>query len=136
MEIGAAPSWPAILAMGYGRGSTADLRIVGSRASHSVLERDRLQCAPGTGLSACPVASTSTPTGWMPIVLWSKKEFIRLPGPESANTCTLRIGLLQAPPRGEIVLFRAARPCLGTFTGLPEGAGFRAEHAGSATSGR
>jgi pectate lyase len=132
MEIRGGDVLARYLSLGWGRGSAADLRVIGSRASR-ILFLNAIDCSVPQGPvgSTCRVSFAIDAGGVTPIVLWNKKEAIRLPRPGSANTCALQIDLLEAPPRGEIVLFRSARPCLGTFTGLPEGSRIRAEHAGT-----
>src|SRR6202034_612875 len=75
--------------------------------------------------------------GVTPVFTWGKTEGrIYFPAPHGkgngVGTCRLRIGLLAAPPSGDILLVGSANPCRGAFTGFAEGAPVRAEFAGIA----
>lgn len=130
--------------MGLSSGSHCTLRMVGSKAS-GVLVEDGLRVGVYNYLSleSNPPPSTSEldfeldADGVTPVFTWGKTEGrVYFPVPDGkgngVGTCQLRIGLLAAPPSGDILLVGSANPCEGGFTGLAGGAPVRAEFAGKA----
>jgi pectate lyase len=133
-----------LIELGLSSGSQCTLRIVGSKAT-GVMVEDGLQIGVYNYLSleSNPPPSTTEldfeldSQGVTPIFTWGKTEGrIYFPIPDEkgngVGTCRLRIGLLETPPSGDILLVRAANPCKGTFSGLAEGEKVRAEFAGKA----
>ncbi|MGO8696684.1 MAG: polysaccharide lyase family 1 protein [Limisphaerales bacterium] len=133
-----------LIELGQSSGSSCTLRMVGSKAS-GVMVEDGLQIGVYNYLSleSNPPPSTTEldfeldPEGVTPIFTWGKTEGrICFPVPDGkgngVGTCRLRIGLLDAPPSGDILLVDSANPCKGAFTGLAEGAQVRAEFGGKA----
>lgn len=131
MEIRGGDVMTRYLALGWGAGSTARLRVVGSKAG-SIVALNAVWCSIPTGRvgSTVELAFDVDAGGVTPIVLWNKKDCVRLSRKDRANKCFLRVGLLDTPPSGNIVLLASSRPCEGTFNDLPEGGFIRAEHAG------
>jgi pectate lyase len=133
-----------LIELGLSSGSECTLRMVGSKASGVVVE-DGLQIGVYNYLSLesnPPPSSTVLDfeldaEGVTPIFTWGKTEGrVYFPVPDNkgngVGTCRLRIGLLDTPPSGDILLVGSANPCKGAFTGLAEGAQMRAEFAGKA----
>ena len=131
-----------LIELGVSSGSSSTLRMVGSKAS-GVMVEDGLQIGVYNYLSleTNPPPSTTEldfeldAEGVTPVFTWGKTEGrIYFPVPDGkgngVGTCRLRIGLLAAPPSGDILLVGSANPCRGAFTGLAEGAQLRAEFAG------
>ena len=131
MEIRGGDIVTRYLALGYGAGSTARLSVVGSKAG-SIVALNSIQCDIPTGRvgNTTELAFDMDAEGVTPIMLRNKKECIRLTRKGRANRCCLRVGLLDMPPSGDIVLLSSFRPCEGAFSDLPEGAFIRAGHAG------
>jgi pectate lyase len=133
-----------LIELGLSSGSYCTLRMVGSKASGVVVE-DGLQIGVYNYLSleSNPPPSTTVldfeldAEGVTPVFTWGKTEGrIYFPVPDGkgngVGTCRLRIGLLESPPSGDILLVSSANRCKGAFTGLAEGAQVRAEFAGKA----
>ncbi|MCX6910247.1 MAG: hypothetical protein NTY01_19690 [Verrucomicrobia bacterium] len=131
MEIRGGDVVTRYLALGYGAGSTARLRVVGSKAG-SIVALNSIWCSIPSGRvgSTVELAFDIDAKGVTPIVLWNKKDCVRLSRKGRANKCILRVGLLDTPPSGDVVLLAGSKPCEGTFADLPEGSFVRAEHAG------
>jgi pectate lyase len=130
-----------LIELGQSSGSRCTLRLVGSKAS-GVLVEDGLQIGVYNYLSleSNPPPSTSVldfeldAEGVTPVFTWGNSEGrVYFPVPDGkgngVGTCRLQIGLLAAPPTGDILLVGSANPCSGAFTGLAEGAPLRAEFA-------
>jgi pectate lyase len=119
------------LTLGYRAGSTAQLRVVGSGAD-CIVALNSVDCSIPTGAvgSTCQLRFDIDGTGVTPLVLWNKRESIRLARKDRASKCFLRVSLLEAPPAGDITLVHGFQPCQGTFHGFPEGSLIRAEHGG------
>ena len=130
-----------LIELGLSSGSHCTLRMVGSKAS-GVLVEDGLQIGVYNYLSleSNPPPSTSEldfeldAEGVTPVFTWGKTEGrVYFPVPDGkgngVGTCRLRVGLLAAPPSGDILLVGSANPCKGAFTGLAEGAQVLAEFA-------
>ena len=130
-----------LIEVGLSSGSSCTLRMVGSKAS-GVLAEDGLQIGVYNYLSleTNPPPSTSELDfeldggGVTPIFTWGATEGrIYFPVPDGkgngVGTCRLRIGLLAAPPSGDILLVGSANPCRGQFDGLKEGARVREQFA-------
>jgi len=131
-----------LIELGLSSGSECTLRMVGSKASGVVVE-DGLQIGVYNYLSLernPPPSSTVLDfeldaEAVTPIFTWGKTEGrVYFPVPDDkgngVGTCRLRVGLLDTPPSGDILLVGSANPCKGTFTGLPEGAQVKAEFSG------
>ncbi|MCX6898883.1 MAG: hypothetical protein NT105_09300 [Verrucomicrobia bacterium] len=131
MEIRGGDVMTRYLALGYGAGSTARLRVVGSKASN-IVALNAIWCSIPVGRvgSTVELAFDMDAEGVTPIVLWNKKDCVRLSRKGRANKCSLCIGLLETPPSGDIVLLAGSKPCEGAFADLPEGSFIRAGHAG------
>lgn len=119
------------LTLGYRAGSTAQLRVVGSRAAW-IVALNSIDCSIPAGAvgSTCELRFDLDGTGVTPIDLWNKRGSVVLARKGRAGKCLLSIGLLAAPPDGEITLLRSFQPCQGTFHEMPEGSQIRADHAG------
>lgn len=130
MEIQGGNLLARYLMLGYRIGSTARLRMSGSKAQR-LLVLNAIDCAIPTGKigSTTELVFEIDTEGVTPIVLWNKNDAIRLARKDRAGKCTLQVGLLAAPPRGDVVLMSSFKPCVGQFEGLPEGALIRAKHA-------
>lgn len=131
-----------LIELGLSSGSSCTLRIVGSKA-YGVMAEDGLQIGVYNYLSleTNPPPSTTEldfeldAEGVTPVFTWGKNEGrVYFPVPDGkgngVGTCRLRIGLLDTPPSGDILLVGSANRCKGTFTGLAEGAPVRAGLAG------
>ena len=131
-----------LIELGLSSGSYCALRMVGSKAS-GVMVEDGLQIGVYNYLSleSNPPPSTTEldfeldADGVTPVFTWGKTEGrVYFPIPDGkgngVGTCRLRIGLLDTPPSGDILLVGSANPCKGAFTGLAEGAQVRAQFAG------
>ena len=131
MEIRGGSLLTKYLALGWRTGSVARLRVVGSKAE-SIVALNMLDCCLPTGAagSDCTLQFDLDAEGVTPLTLWNRSSHIALSRKDRAGKCALRVGLLDVPPRGDVVLMRAAQPSFGTFDGLPEGSIVRAEHAG------
>jgi hypothetical protein len=131
MEIHGGSVLTRYLMLGWRTGSTAQLRIVGSRADR-IIALNTIDCSIPTGPvgSTCELKFDIDAAGVTPLVLWSKQGSVRLARKDRANKCLLRVRLLDAPPAGDIPLLRSFQPCQGTFHELPEGSRIRAEHGG------
>ena len=131
MEIHGGDVMTRYLVLGWGAGSTARLRVVGSKAD-GIVVLNSIQCAIPAGRigSTSELAFDVDAEGVTPIVLWNKKDCIRLTRKGRNTQCFLRVGLLDTPPGGDIVLLAGSKPCEGTFTDLPEDSLVRAGHAG------
>lgn len=121
------------LTFGWATGSTARLHIVGSKA-RPIAVLDYLWI--GIRKVESPGSSVFfdydiDAHGVTPIVVWQPTP-ISLVDSASRSTCRLRISLTEKPPVGDIPLIRLSKPCLGTFTDLPEGSVVRAEFGGQA----
>lgn len=131
MEIRGGDVMTRYLALGWGAGSTARLRVVGSKAG-SIVALNAIWCSIPAGRvgSTIELAFDIDAGGVTPIVLWNKKDCVRLSRKGRPGHRVLRVGLLAAPPSGDIVLLAASKPCEGAFDDLPEGSFVRAGHAG------
>lgn len=131
-----------LIELGLSSGSECTLRIVGSKAT-GVMVEDGLQIGVYNYLSLetnPPPSRTELDfeldsQGVTPIFTWGRTEGrIFFPVPDGkgngVGTCRLRIGLLDTPPSGDILLVGSAFHCRGAFTGLAEGGKVRAEFAG------
>ena len=117
------------LTFGWGAGSTAHLRIVGSKA-RPVVVLDTLDRRPAKGIAGqrIEMGYEIDAGGVTPIVVWSKAaSSVALIDEAARSTCRLHVSLKEAPPSGDIPLIRLPKPCHGIFTGLPEGSAVRAE---------
>jgi len=119
------------LTFGWATGSTARLHIVGSKA-RPIAVLDYLWI--GIRKVESPGSSVFfdydiDAQGVTPIVVWQPTP-ISLIDSASRSTCRLRISLTAKPPVGDIPLIRLSKPCLGTFTDLPEGSVVRTEFGG------
>ncbi|HEY3855457.1 MAG TPA: hypothetical protein VGO67_13785 [Verrucomicrobiae bacterium] len=130
-----------LIELGLSSGSDCTLRMVGSKAS-GVMVEDGLQIGVYNylRLESNPPPSRTVldfqldAEGVTPIFTWGKTEGrVYFPIPDGTGngvgTCQLHIGLLAAPPSGDILLVGSANRCKGAFTRLPEGASVRAEFA-------
>jgi len=133
MEVRGGSVLAKYLTLGWRAGSTARLRVVGSKADAIVALNSLDFCIPtGATGSDCEVRFDLDAEGVTPLTLLNKTGHIALSRKDRAGKCALRVGLLAAPPRGDVVLMRATQPCIGTFAELPEGSTVSAEHAGRA----
>jgi len=122
-----------LICLGMGQGSQATLEIVGSRASRiDVLDFVSLGTAPFKleRPSTTALSFTLDSRGVTPIVIHHDGGGLQLYASGPANRRDLRIRLLAAPPREDILLVSTRRTIQGTFTGLPEGTPIRAAYAG------
>jgi len=112
------------LTLGWGGGSTARLRIVGSKA-RPLAVLDYLWVGirqEGVGGSHVELSYEIDAGGVTPIVVWSKSaSAVALIDQAAKSTCRLHVSLNDKPPTGEIPLIRLPKACRGTFTDLPEG---------------
>jgi hypothetical protein len=119
------------LTFGWGGGSTARLRIVGSKA-RPLAVLDYLWVGirqEGVGGSRVELSYEIDAGGVTPIEVWSKSASpVALIDQTARSTCRLHVSLRDTPPNGEIPLIRLPRACRGTFTDLPEGSAVRAAH--------
>ncbi len=131
MEIRGGSVLTRYLEVGTRIGSAPLLRVVGSKAE-SIVALNSIYFANATGSvgSASEMCFDLDAAGVTPLILWSRQNAITLSRKDRAGRCTLRIGLLDAPPRGDVVLMQSFKPCAGTFHDLPEGSIVRAAHAG------
>jgi hypothetical protein len=121
------------LAFGWGGGSTAGLRVVGSKAA-GIVVLDALWAGirqKGVGGSEVAMAFEMDADGVTPITVLNKKAAISLVDAACQSDCRLRVALRDVPPAGDVALIRLNRPCNGTFTELPEGSIVRAEFGGA-----
>ncbi len=119
------------LTLGWGGGSSARLRIVGSKARPiAVLDYFwigvRQAETPG---STIDLEYELDADGVTPIQHWNKAaSAVAIIDEAAKSTCHLHISLSDKPPVGDVTLIRLPKPCRGIFTDLPEGSAIRATH--------
>ncbi len=131
MEIRGGILLTRYLMLGWRVGSVARLHVVGSKAA-SIVSLNTFDCAiPASQAGSRVELDFDLDAGGVtPIILWNKRESIRLARKDRPGKCLLHVGLLDVPPGGDITLMRSLKPCVGTFTDVPEGSLIRVPFAG------
>lgn len=131
LEISGGSLVTGYLMMGWQPNSVSKLKVTGSKAEHIVTLNAFDCCIPlGTVPSNVELGFDLDGGGVTPVIYWNKKGRMELKRQGHAGVCTLRVGLVEAPPAGDITLVRCFNRCSGEFQGLPEGSPVKAEHEG------
>jgi hypothetical protein len=131
MEVRGGTVVTKYLMVGWRTGSTARVRVVGSKAAGFVaLNSMEFAITDEKVGSTCELTFEIDAEGVTPLELRNPHDSIRIARKDSPTKCLLHVKLLAAPPGGDIPLLRSFRPCIGTFHELPEGALVRADYDG------